>query len=123
MAIIDGIISNPGVLVPWKELVNICKEEGIWSVIDAAHSIGQEQNIDLTEAAPDFWTSVRDKLILFLFLLVQDLVRSEVWYLMCCYRIVISGYMPNVQLQCCIFLNGILAPQSTPGRISHLCVS
>ncbi|KAL9713303.1 hypothetical protein Ac2012v2_002908 [Leucoagaricus gongylophorus] len=57
VAIIDGIISNPGVLVPWKELVNICKEEGIWSVIDAAHSIGQEQNIDLTEAAPDFWTS------------------------------------------------------------------
>jgi len=67
VAIIDSIVSNPGVLMPWKELVKICKEEGIWSVIDAAHSIGQEQNIDLTEVAPDFWTSVRGKLIPFCF--------------------------------------------------------
>ncbi|KAF5361898.1 hypothetical protein D9756_002035 [Leucocoprinus leucothites] len=57
VAIIDSIISNPGALIPWKELVKICKEEGVWSVVDAAHSIGQEQKIDLTEAAPDFWTS------------------------------------------------------------------
>lgn len=42
VAVIDSIVSNPGVLLPWKELVQICKEEGIWSVIDAAHSIGQE---------------------------------------------------------------------------------
>ncbi|KXN90567.1 hypothetical protein AN958_04080 [Leucoagaricus sp. SymC.cos] len=57
VAILDSIISNPGALMPWQELVKVCKEEGIWSVIDAAHSIGQEQKIDLTEAAPDFWVS------------------------------------------------------------------
>ena len=56
--------------MPWKELVKICKEEGIWSVIDAAHSIGQEQNIDLTEAAPDFWTSVRLHFVFYFKILV-----------------------------------------------------
>lgn len=59
VAVIDSIISNPGAHMPWQELVKICKEEGVWSVIDAAHSIGQEQKINLTEAAPDFWVSVR----------------------------------------------------------------
>jgi len=40
-------------------MVAICKDEQIWSVIDAAHSIGQEVGINLTKAAPDFWISVR----------------------------------------------------------------
>lgn len=42
VAVIDSITSLPGVRLPWKTLVQICREEGIWSVIDAAHSIGQE---------------------------------------------------------------------------------
>ena len=42
VAVIDAITSNPGWPMPWKEMVQICKEEGVWSVIDAAHSIGQE---------------------------------------------------------------------------------
>lgn len=42
VAIIDSISSTPGLYLPWKDLVNVCKEEGVWSVIDAAHSIGQE---------------------------------------------------------------------------------
>lgn len=57
VAIIDSIISNPGVLLPWKDLVKIAKEENVWSVVDAAHSIGQELDINLKEAQPDFWTS------------------------------------------------------------------
>jgi hercynylcysteine S-oxide lyase len=42
VAIIDSIACNPGVYMPWKEMVKICKEEGVWSIVDAAHSIGQE---------------------------------------------------------------------------------
>jgi len=57
VAIIDSIISNPGSLLPWKEMVHICKEEGVWSVIDAAHSIGQEVDLDSEKAKPDFWVS------------------------------------------------------------------
>ncbi|KAL5526804.1 hypothetical protein ACEPAF_8529 [Sanghuangporus sanghuang] len=57
VAIIDSIASVPGVLIPWKELVKICKEEGVVSLIDGAHSIGQEVDIDLKDADPDFWIS------------------------------------------------------------------
>ncbi|KAI0777109.1 pyridoxal phosphate-dependent transferase [Irpex lacteus] len=37
VAVIDSISSMPGVLLPWKELVKLCHEEGIWAIIDAAH--------------------------------------------------------------------------------------
>jgi selenocysteine lyase/cysteine desulfurase len=59
VAIIDTIVANPGVLLPWQEMVKICKEQDVWSVVDAAHSIGQEMNINLSQAQPDFWVSVR----------------------------------------------------------------
>ena len=58
VVVIDSIMSNPGVLLPWKEMVQICKDEDVWSVIDAAHSIGQEVDLDLKKARPDFWVSV-----------------------------------------------------------------
>lgn len=45
VAVIDSIVSNPGVLLPWKEIVQVCREEGVWAVIDGAHSIGQEVKI------------------------------------------------------------------------------
>ena len=58
VAVIDSIVSIPGAGLPWKEMTKICKEEGVWSVIDAAHSIGQEADINLSEVEPDFWVSV-----------------------------------------------------------------
>ncbi|KAG1822027.1 pyridoxal phosphate-dependent transferase [Suillus subaureus] len=57
VAVIDAIVSNPGACLPWKEMVGICKDAGVWSVVDAAHSIGQEVDINLSEAKPDFWIS------------------------------------------------------------------
>lgn len=60
VAIIDSIISRPGYLLPWKELVSICREAKIWTIIDAAHSIGNEPEINLGEVQPDFWVSVID---------------------------------------------------------------
>lgn len=58
VAIIDSIVSIPGMHLSWKEIVEICREEGVWSVVDAAHSVGQEVGINLDEAKPDFWFSV-----------------------------------------------------------------
>ncbi|KAF7325620.1 Aminotran-5 domain-containing protein [Mycena kentingensis (nom. inval.)] len=57
VALIDAVTSAPGVLMPWKAMVQACKEEGIYTVVDAAHSIGQETDIDLGAADPDFWVS------------------------------------------------------------------
>ncbi|KAF8886306.1 pyridoxal phosphate-dependent transferase [Infundibulicybe gibba] len=57
VAIIDTIISNPGIHLPWEEMTEVCRQEGVWSVLDAAHSIGQEVNINLSESKPDFWVS------------------------------------------------------------------
>ncbi|KAG2012232.1 hypothetical protein CC2G_012266 [Coprinopsis cinerea AmutBmut pab1-1] len=57
LVVIDSIVANPGLLLPWQELVKIAKEEGLWTVIDAAHSIGQEPNINLGESQADFWVS------------------------------------------------------------------
>ncbi|TFK49642.1 PLP-dependent transferase [Heliocybe sulcata] len=57
VAVIDGIISVPGARLPWKEMIKVCREQGVWSVIDAAHMIGQEVDINLSEVQPDFWVS------------------------------------------------------------------
>ena len=57
VAIVDAVSSNPGVRMPWKQMVQICREEGVWSVVDAAHSLGQEPDIDLHAARPDFWVA------------------------------------------------------------------
>jgi selenocysteine lyase/cysteine desulfurase len=39
-------------------MVAICRDAGVWSVVDAAHSIGQEVDINLSKVKPDFWVSV-----------------------------------------------------------------
>ncbi|KDQ26330.1 hypothetical protein PLEOSDRAFT_159747 [Pleurotus ostreatus PC15] len=57
VALIDSIVSNPGVLQPWQELVEVCRAAGVISIVDAAHSIGQELNINLGRSQPDFWIS------------------------------------------------------------------
>ncbi|KAI0671630.1 PLP-dependent transferase [Trametes maxima] len=55
--VVDAIVANPGVALPWKEIVRIAREEGVWTVVDAAHSIGQEPDLNVSQAKPDFWVS------------------------------------------------------------------
>lgn len=57
MAIIDGIISVPGASIPWEELVKICRDNGVYSLIDGAHLVGQIP-VDVRRADPDFLVSV-----------------------------------------------------------------
>jgi selenocysteine lyase/cysteine desulfurase len=57
VAVIDALASNPGVLLPWEDLTKICKEEGIYSLIDGAHAIGQIP-LDMSVSDPDFFVSV-----------------------------------------------------------------
>ncbi|KZP01387.1 PLP-dependent transferase [Calocera viscosa TUFC12733] len=56
VALIDGIASKPGVLLPWEEMVAISKEYGVWSLVDGAHLLGQVP-VDLKKTQPDFWVS------------------------------------------------------------------
>ncbi|KAF8898199.1 PLP-dependent transferase [Mucidula mucida] len=57
LAVIDSVVANPGAYMPWKEMVAICRAEGVMTLVDAAHSLGQEPNIDLEAVKPDFWIS------------------------------------------------------------------
>ncbi|KZO89798.1 PLP-dependent transferase [Calocera viscosa TUFC12733] len=56
LAIIDGIVSMPGVLWPWEKMCALCKEHDVLSLVDGAHLIGQVP-VDLSAAQPDFWVS------------------------------------------------------------------
>uniref|UniRef100_A0A8I6XDJ9 Aminotransferase class V domain-containing protein n=1 Tax=Hordeum vulgare subsp. vulgare TaxID=112509 RepID=A0A8I6XDJ9_HORVV len=57
LAVIDHITSMPSVLIPVKELVAICRQEGVDKVfVDAAHSVGQVP-VDVRDIGADFYTS------------------------------------------------------------------
>ncbi|KAM0903766.1 hypothetical protein ACQ4PT_018456 [Festuca glaucescens] len=57
LAVIDHITSMPSVVIPVKELVAICRQEGVDKVfVDAAHSIGQVP-VDVRDIGADFYTS------------------------------------------------------------------
>ncbi|XP_022156381.1 probable L-cysteine desulfhydrase, chloroplastic [Momordica charantia] len=57
LAVIDHITSMPCVVIPVKELVKICREEGVDQVfVDAAHAIGCT-DIDMQEIGADYYTS------------------------------------------------------------------
>lgn len=55
-AVVDAIVSLPGVRFPFERFVAVCREEGILSVIDGAHGIGQI-HLDMAELQPDFFVS------------------------------------------------------------------
>jgi selenocysteine lyase/cysteine desulfurase len=55
-SVFDAIVSNPGVRFPFERMTAVCREEGILSVIDAAHGIGHI-HLDMEKLQPDFFVS------------------------------------------------------------------
>ncbi|GMN44119.1 hypothetical protein TIFTF001_013312 [Ficus carica] len=57
LALIDHVTSMPSVVIPVKDLVKICREEGVEQVlVDAAHGVGCV-DVDVQEIGADFCTS------------------------------------------------------------------
>ena len=56
LAIVDTIVSLPGVRVPFERLVPALQAEGALVLVDGAHGIGQI-DIDLAALRPDFFVS------------------------------------------------------------------
>lgn len=56
LALIDGIASRPGVVIPWEELCVLFREHDILSLVDAAHCMGQT-SLNLGKSDPDFWVA------------------------------------------------------------------
>ncbi|XP_057963151.1 probable L-cysteine desulfhydrase, chloroplastic [Malania oleifera] len=57
LAVIDHVTSMPSVVIPVKELVKICRDEGVEQIfVDAAHGIGCT-DVDMKDIGADFYTS------------------------------------------------------------------
>ncbi|KAF8311718.1 PLP-dependent transferase [Clavulina sp. PMI_390] len=56
IAIIDTVSSNPGIRFPWEDMVKICRELGVFSIVDGAHGVGLVP-LELDHVDPDAFVS------------------------------------------------------------------
>ena len=57
LAMFDTVVTFPGVRMPWEDLVKVCLQNNVLSLIDGAHGIGHIDLTRLSAVDPDFFTS------------------------------------------------------------------
>ncbi|KAA8569902.1 hypothetical protein EYC84_002243 [Monilinia fructicola] len=80
LAMFDTVLTFPGVRMPWEELVRICKELGVLSLIDGAHGIGHIDLTHLGAISPDFFMALytpRSCAVFYVPLRNQHLIRTS----------------------------------------------
>ncbi|KAG7664606.1 uncharacterized protein J8A68_001831 [[Candida] subhashii] len=60
LCMFDVISSMPGTVMPYVELIQLCKQYDVLSLVDGAHAIGNIPQ-DLGKLQPDFYTSLMHK--------------------------------------------------------------
>ncbi|KAJ6928466.1 L-cysteine desulfhydrase [Populus alba x Populus x berolinensis] len=76
LAVIDHVTSMPSVVIPVKELVKICREEGVDQVfVDAAHGIGCV-DVDVRDIGADFYTSREERRAMGVICIIQSCLKS-----------------------------------------------
>ena len=56
LAIFDAITSNTAIVLPLKELVEICHKRGVLVLVDGAHALGHFPSLNVPEFDADFYT-------------------------------------------------------------------
>lgn len=84
LSLFDTVSTFPGARMPWEELVRVCREMDVLSLIDGAHGIGHIDLKHLGRVGPDFFVSNCHKYVqssnlesLFPVCLFKDLVRQS----------------------------------------------
>ncbi|EPS35204.1 hypothetical protein H072_11444 [Dactylellina haptotyla CBS 200.50] len=85
LVIFDTISSMPGMRFPWEKMIVAAKEDGVLSLIDGAHGVGNIK-IDLGKHEPDFFVSnchkwlytPRPAAVLFVPLRNQNLISTSI---------------------------------------------
>ena len=54
LAVLETVVSIPAVRMPFEELLSVCRREGIMTLVDGAHSVGQFE-VNLDELQPDYF--------------------------------------------------------------------
>lgn len=76
IAVFESVVSVPGIRFPVEDSVNVCSEEGVLSLVDAAHAVGMIP-VDLGELKPDFWTSNCHKYACPHYIYIQTLMKID----------------------------------------------
>ena len=56
-AVFETVSSLPGTRMPYARLVEICRREGVLSIVDGAHGVGMLEELDVEKLDADFFVS------------------------------------------------------------------